>query len=101
MLKNHGRLEKGKFVHETLGWNFSFTEMQAAIGISQMNKLDFIIQKKLNLYKKYESLISSNNLKMKKVPNSTSSPVHWFSNVVCDDAEHLQNFLKSFGASRI
>ena len=53
MLKNHGRLQKGTFIHETLGWNFSFTEMQAAI-ISQMNKLDKIIKKKYDLYKKYE-----------------------------------------------
>ena len=34
---------------------------------------------------------------MKKVPISTSSPVHWFSNIVCEDAGHLQNFLDSFG----
>ena len=34
---------------------------------------------------------------MKKVPNSTSSPVHWFSNIICDDSEHLQNYLQSYG----
>ncbi len=96
-LKNHGRISKGTFIHETLGWNFSFTEMQAAIGISQMNKLGSIISKKYDLYKKYSSRILSKNIKMKEIPISTSSPVHWFSNVVCDNAEHLQNFLQKFG----
>ena len=97
MLKNHGRMSKGTFIHETLGWNFSFTEMQAAIGISQMNKLDMIINKKDKLYQKYSENIVSNNIKMKNVPKTTTSPVHWFSNVVCEDSEHLQNFLKTFG----
>ena len=40
MIKNHGREKKGTFTHEIIGWNFSFTEMQAAIGIAQMNKLE-------------------------------------------------------------
>ena len=38
-LKNHGRLEKGVFIHEQIGFNFSFTEMQAALGITQLAKL--------------------------------------------------------------
>ncbi len=97
MLKNHGRMNKGTFIHETLGWNFSFTEMQAAIGISQMNKLPTIINKKLDLYRRYSNKLKSKNIQMKKVPASTSSAVHWFSNVICEDAENLQNFLKSFG----
>ena len=96
MLKNHGRMNKGTFIHETLGWNFSFTEMQAAIGISQMNKLPSIINKKLELYKNYSNKLKSKNIQMKLVPDSTSSPVHWFTNVVCEDAEKLQNFLESF-----
>ena len=62
-----------------------------------MNKLDKIIKKKYDLYKKYEKNILSENIRMKKVPISTSSPVHWFSNIVCEDAEHLQKFLASFG----
>ena len=37
-LKNHGRDKKGLFIHDTIGYNFSFTEMQAAIGVSQMKK---------------------------------------------------------------
>ena len=46
-LKNHGRDKKGVFIHDHIGYNFAFTEMQAAIGIAQMKKLnDIIIRKK-------------------------------------------------------
>ncbi len=41
-LKNHGRDTKGTFIHEHIGFNFSFTEMQAALGVSQMKKLNAI-----------------------------------------------------------
>ena len=45
-LKNHGRDVKGTFLHDHIGYNFAFTEMQAAIGIAQMNKLEKIVNKK-------------------------------------------------------
>ena len=61
-LKNHGRIKKGSFIHETVGWNFSFTEMQAAIGIAQMNKLEKIIEKKELIFKQYCSLVKSSSL---------------------------------------
>ena len=37
-LKNHGRDGKGTFKHDHIGYNFCFTEMQAAVGISQMKE---------------------------------------------------------------
>ena len=45
-LKNHGRINKGTFIHDEIGFNFSFTEMQAALGIAQMKKLPKVISKK-------------------------------------------------------
>ena len=37
-LKNHGRDTKGIFKHKTIGYNFMFTELQAAIGNIQLKK---------------------------------------------------------------
>ena len=45
-LKNHGRSKKGIFKHDSIGYNFMFTEMQAAIGNIQLNKLNKILKKK-------------------------------------------------------
>ncbi len=45
-LKNHGRKKKGTFIHEAIGFNFAFTDLQAAIGIAQMKKLPRIVLKK-------------------------------------------------------
>lgn len=64
-LKDFGRDMNAKkdmlkaFNHNTIGYNFKFTEFQAAIGIAQMKKLKLRIQKKKQMFKLYEDLLSS------------------------------------------
>ena len=53
-LRNQGRLNRGTFIHPQIGYNFCITDIQAAIGLVQINKLQLIKNKKqkiLNLYK--------------------------------------------------
>ena len=45
------------FEHPTIGYNFKFTEFQAAIGIAQMKKLPKRIIKKKEMFKKYHDLL--------------------------------------------
>ncbi|MGB8473794.1 MAG: DegT/DnrJ/EryC1/StrS family aminotransferase, partial [Candidatus Acidiferrum sp.] len=52
-IKNYGRERKGTYIHETIGYNFSFTDLQAAIGVSQMKKLSAIIAKKREIHDRY------------------------------------------------
>lgn len=92
-LKNHGRLKKGIFEHNEIGYNFMFTEMQAAIGNIQVKKLNKILKRKkeiFEIYKKGLSEIKSISF-MKNIPNN--KPVHWFSNIFTKDKKNLKNFL--------
>ena len=52
-LRNQGRKESGTFVHPEIGYNFRMTDIQCALGLSQMSKLDDIIAKKAELYREY------------------------------------------------
>ena len=45
------------FDHHTIGYNFKFTEFQAAIGVAQMKKLPKRIIKKKKIFKKYHDLL--------------------------------------------
>jgi len=54
LLRNQGRLKSGLFIHPMIGYNFRITDIQAAMGIVQLKKLDNIIDKKLNLLKTYK-----------------------------------------------
>jgi perosamine synthetase len=53
MLKHQGRRKRGIYLHESVGFNFRLTDMQAAIGLAQLNKLDFIILRKKEIEKRY------------------------------------------------
>ncbi len=97
MLKNHGRSQKGIFLHESIGFNFAFTEMQAAIGIAQMHKLKKIISRKLeinNLYQKELGFISD------LIPiqiDKRCDPVYWFTSFLTEKNEDLTKYLKKKG----
>ena len=96
-LKNHGRRTKGIFVHETVGYNFSFTDLQAAIGVAQLNKLERIIERKNEIRDYYiHSLEGCDAIDFQQVPEHTT-PVFWFTNIRLDDAAALENYLKQEG----
>lgn len=94
--KNHGRIKKG-FIHDQIGFNFSFTEMQAALGIAQLKKLDKIIEKK----KKIRDLYIQGLSKVKGIGfpfiDSRCSPVHWFTTILLNNPKKLARELKRRG----
>ena len=94
-LKNHGRDGKGTFKHYHIGYNFCFTEMQAAIGISQLKKLPDIIARKKEIHDLYYdrlSLLSSSFIPLEDVKHCT--PVHWFTSFLCDQKKEMIEFLR-------
>ena len=56
-LRNQGRIDRGSFIHPEIGYNFRMTDIQCAIGLTQLNKLDDIIQKKQNILQTYKTLL--------------------------------------------
>ena len=96
-LKNHGRDKKGMFIHESIGFNFSFTEMQAAIGVSQMKKLPKIIKKKKQIYDIYLRELASISELAPQFIDERVSPVFWFVTYLCKEAKELGEFLEKSG----
>ncbi|MDA8558471.1 DegT/DnrJ/EryC1/StrS family aminotransferase [Flavobacteriaceae bacterium] len=96
-LKNHGRDKKGLFIHDSIGYNFSFTEMQAAIGVSQMKKLPKIIIKKKTIYDTYLKELSSLDAMRPQYIDERASPVFWFVTYLCKEAKELAEFLQISG----
>ena len=53
-LRNQGRIDRGSFKHPEIGYNFRITDIQCAVGLAQLKKLDIIIEKKQNILKIYK-----------------------------------------------
>jgi perosamine synthetase len=94
-LKNHGRIKKGIFVHNEIGFNFMFTELQAAIGNIQLKKLNKIISKKKKIFLRYyKNLEGVGDIKFMK-PLNSNKPVYWFSNIFTTNKNKLKKFLEN------
>jgi perosamine synthetase len=53
LLRNQGRIVRGSFQHPALGMNFRITDIQAAIGLVQLEKLDQISRRKRAILARY------------------------------------------------
>ncbi len=96
-LKNHGREVKGTFIHPHIGFNFGFTEMQAAIGVAQLKKLPRILERKKAVNDVYRELLKD----VKEVEfthiDERGKPAHWFTSILVDDVEGLAGYLEKKG----
>lgn len=92
-LKNHGRDAKGTFVHEHIGFNFSFTEMQAAVGLAQLDKLERIIARKLEIYDRYRAAFSGLTGVGFPEIRPEVAPVHWFTSIMVEEPDRLADHL--------
>ena len=94
-LKNYGRDQKGTFVHESIGFNFSFTDLQAAVGIAQMRKMPAIVRKKREIHDRYvEELRDLPDFQPVYI-DSRCEPVFWFTSFLCPDPEALSSYLQA------
>tara|TARA_B100000886_G_scaffold335772_1_gene293388 strand:- start:382 stop:1500 length:1119 start_codon:yes stop_codon:yes gene_type:complete len=53
-LRDHGMSRTRKYWHTKLGYNYRLTNIQAALGVSQMERVDDIIKKKIEIASLYE-----------------------------------------------
>lgn len=98
IFKNHGRENKGTFIHDYEGYNFAFTDMQAALGLAQLERLNAIRDKKQRLYELYISLLNQYNVPYDTVHILPGvEPLYWFSTFRFKDASDLSNYLLEKG----
>jgi len=84
-LRNLCFQNKKRFVHNELGWNYRMTNLQAALGIAQLERLDSIIKIKLRngaLYNKF--LEGTNGIKVQPKRTNYASNIYWVYGILID-----------------
>ena len=94
-IKDFGRSQGGVDYHETMGYNFKFTDLQAVIGIEQMKKLDWRVKRKKEMYKLYRDLLEDvEGIEFIDTNLANTSP--WFIDILVKKGEKERDKLKSF-----
>jgi perosamine synthetase len=94
LLRDHGMDSDKRYIHSVLGYNYRMTNIQAALGVAQMEYIDQIIeQKRLN------ALIYGDGLK--DVPGIALPPqadwaksIYWLYSIIIDEDEFGMTAIK-------
>ena len=101
-LLNQGRVSRGRYIHEEMGYNFRLSDLAAAIGLAQLGKLSEIINRKKHHEKLYKELLG--NVGQIKFPiiDDRCFNVPFRHNILVDDPEALSKHLgnESIGSLR-
>jgi len=95
-LRDHGRFNRGTGAddpHNSIGYNFKYTDLQAAVGLAQLGTLSTRLQKQRELYNRYKTNLK-NILQIKLLPfNIKEGEVPLWIDAICDKRDELINFL--------
>ena len=95
-LKDFGRAKGGIDIHDTIGFNFKFTELQAIIGIEQMKKLAWRVNRKKEIYRLYQALLSDLDT-VKFFEQNLEYTTPWFIDILAEYRNELADFLNKKG----
>jgi perosamine synthetase len=67
-----------RFVHNDLGWNMRITNLQAAIGLAQLEKLDEHIERKRRMGRRYNELLENTpGLQLPLAATNYAENIYW------------------------
>lgn len=99
LYKGQGVSSSGNYWHEVIGYNYRMTNICAAIGLSQIEIADQILQRKLRIAKWYEEKLQGLPISFHK-PIGEVSHSYWMCSILThekDKRDKLREFLASYG----
>lgn len=77
---------KDRFCHEELGYNMRLSNLQAAVGVAQLERLDETLQKKRFIGRRYSELLAGvRGLRLPLAATNYADNVYWVFGVTVDD----------------
>jgi len=82
-LRNLAFLPRKRFVHEEMGFNFRMTNLQAALGVAQLERLDEFVQKKRHIGTLYRQLLKGiDTIELQPEQTAYSKNIYWVFGIV-------------------
>jgi perosamine synthetase len=83
-LSNHGRSrnQKKQFWPDIIGFKYKMSNVQAAIGCAQVERIDNLISEKRSIYERYVAAFEGSSVILNPRPDDFSVPGYWMVNAV-------------------
>tara|TARA_R110002049_G_scaffold51245_4_gene145070 strand:- start:9197 stop:10288 length:1092 start_codon:yes stop_codon:yes gene_type:complete len=98
-LKNQGNSETVRYFHDVLGYNYRMTNIQAAIGVAQLNKIERILELKRNIHQVYREGLKGLVGFQKIEEGSTSS--YWMCSIFFKSSQEKNIIVKALNDENI
>jgi perosamine synthetase len=87
-----------RFVHKELGWNYRMTNLQAALGLAQLERLDAHLDKKRHIGKLYqEGLKGLPGFQLPLASTDYAENIYWVFGLVADTQELCERMVDKLG----
>ena len=83
-----------EYTHDAIGYNFRMPNLNAALGLAQLEQLPHFLEKKRELAKLYEAYFSTNNEIEFKTETPDSTANYWLNAVILKDRTARDAFLE-------
>lgn len=84
-LKNLGFIPQRRFYHEELGYNFRITNIQAAIGLAQLERIEEHINRKRRIGTLYTELLKDIPYLQLPIEKEWAKNIYWMYGIVLDE----------------
>ncbi len=83
-----------QYIHDKIGYNYRMPNLNAALGLAQLDKLNHYIERKRALAERYKKFfLQFENIKFfNEPPNSRAN--YWLNTIIFDDLETSEEFIK-------
>jgi perosamine synthetase len=76
-----------RFVHDELGWNFRMSNLQAALGVAQLERLDEFVQRKRRIGARYTELLAGTpGIQLPLAHTEDAANIYWVYGLVLNDS---------------
>ena len=93
-MRDHGMSREKKYWHEMIGFNYRMTNLQAAIGCAQLEKIDQLLERNDNFEKQYKEALDELGLIQWQKEIEGRRKVVWLVACLSDHKEAISNALR-------
>ena len=100
-LRNLSFTQPRRFVHYDVGWNYRMTNLQAAIGLGQLERIDEIIEKKRQIGKWYKTILKDQNITSIVAKTDYCENIYWVNGIMFNSEEEKNYVVEKLKAQKI